>query len=145
MSQNLYPDLIFPQLSATKLSSLYVADVCADDSTHFFFRRRTVIYQDGRRMDQWVHDASALTYVKDDNASVVVNKWGEPMAWTDDRAEIAWLSLWVLEYKAIREETRSNTTKPLSSSSGSRSSVKGWHSERRAGLRQSLTFRVPFR
>jgi len=96
-------------------------------------------------MDQWLDDASALTYVKDVNAWVVVNKWGEPMAWTDDRAEIAWLSLWVLEYEAISKEAMSHTTKPLSSSNGSRSSVKDLRSERPACLRQSLTFRVPFR
>jgi hypothetical protein len=128
MAQNLYPDLIFPQLSATILLLLYVADGCADELTGFSLK--TVIYRDGSRMDQWLHDGSALTYVKDVNAWVVVNKWGKPMAWTDDRAEIAWLSLWVLEYKAISNEAMSHTTKPLSSSSGSRSSVRDWRSER---------------
>src|SRR5215472_16589803 len=62
MSQNLYPDLIFPKLSATKLLSLCAADVCADESTEVLLE--TVIYRGGSRMDQWLHDGSALTYVK---------------------------------------------------------------------------------
>jgi hypothetical protein len=47
-------------------------------------------------MDQWVHEAPALAYVKDAATWLVVNKWGEPLLWTDEPAEVAWLSLWLL-------------------------------------------------
>ena len=44
-------------------------------------------------MDQWLQDAPALNYVKDVSIWLVVNKWGEPISWTDDPAEVAWFSL----------------------------------------------------
>ena len=51
-------------------------------------------------MDRWLNDGPALAYVKELCTWIVVNNKGELISWTDDPAEIAWLSLWVLQYKA---------------------------------------------
>jgi len=37
----------------------------------------------------------ALAYIKELHFWVVLNKNSEPMSWTDDAVEIAWLSIWV--------------------------------------------------
>ena len=55
-------------------------------------------------MDRWLNDGPGLAYVKELCTWIVVNDKGELISWTDDPAEIAWLSLWVLEYKATIKE-----------------------------------------
>ena len=60
-------------------------------------------------MDQWLNDGPALAYVKELCTWVVVNNKGELISWTDDPAEIAWLSLWVLQYKATIKEVNQGT------------------------------------
>src|SRR5258705_10888575 len=58
----------------------------------------------GERMDRWLNDGPALAYVKELCTWVVVSNNGELISWTDDPAEIAWLSLWVLQYKTTLKE-----------------------------------------
>ena len=48
----------------------------------------------GERMDRWLNDGPVLTYVKKLCAWVVINNKSERISWTDDPAELAWLSLW---------------------------------------------------
>ena len=55
-------------------------------------------------MDQWLNDGPGLAYVKELCTWIVVSNKGELISWTDDPAEIAWLSLWVLQYKATVKE-----------------------------------------
>jgi hypothetical protein len=50
-------------------------------------------------MDRWLNDGPGLAYVDDLCTWVVVNNKGELISWTDDPAELAWLSLWVLGYE----------------------------------------------
>jgi hypothetical protein len=47
-------------------------------------------------VDDWVQDVAALAYVKEISAWLVVNKWAEPISWTDKPSEAAWLSQWLL-------------------------------------------------
>jgi hypothetical protein len=60
-------------------------------------------------MDRWLNDGPALAYVKELCTWVVVNDKGELISCTDDPAEIAWLSLWVLQYKATVKEAAQGT------------------------------------
>jgi hypothetical protein len=55
-------------------------------------------------MDRWLNDGPGLAYVKELCTWVVVNNKGELISWTDDRAELAWLLLWVLQYKVTTKE-----------------------------------------
>jgi len=50
-------------------------------------------------MDEWLKNAPALLY--GNNTWLVVNKWYEPLSWTEDAAEAAWIMRCVLE----REQT----------------------------------------
>lgn len=59
----------------------------------------------------------ALACIKDLHFWVVLNKNSEPMSWTDDAVEIAWLSIWVAkgrdaESKSVFAKT---TTRPSQS------------------------------
>ena len=60
-------------------------------------------------MDRWLNDGPGLAYVKELCTWVVVSNKGELISWTDDPAEIAWLSLWVLQYKATVKEADRGT------------------------------------
>ena len=60
-------------------------------------------------MDRWLNGGPALAYVKELCTWVVVSTNGELISWTDDPAEIAWLSLWVLQYKATIKEADQGT------------------------------------
>ena len=65
-------------------------------------------------MDRWLNDRPALAYVNELCAWVVVNNKSELISWTDDPAEIAWLSLWVLQYKAtVKEADRGTDNRAL--------------------------------
>ena len=65
-------------------------------------------------MDRWLNDGPGLAYVKELCTWVVVSNKGELISWTDDPAEIAWLSLWVLQYKAtIKEADRATDNRAL--------------------------------
>ena len=65
-------------------------------------------------MDRWPNDGPALAYVKELCTWVVVNDKGELISCTDDPAEIAWLSLWVQQYKAtIKEAYRGTDNRAL--------------------------------
>jgi hypothetical protein len=59
----------------------------------------------------------ALAYIKELHFWVVLNKNSEPMSWTDDAVEIAWLSIWVSQ-KGLDAESESvlakATTRPAS-------------------------------
>ena len=44
-------------------------------------------------MDRWLNDRPVLAYVNKLCAWVVVSNKGELISWTDDPAELAWLSL----------------------------------------------------
>jgi hypothetical protein len=44
-------------------------------------------------MDRWLNDRPVLTYVNKLCAWVVINNKSERISWTDDPAELAWLSL----------------------------------------------------
>lgn len=46
-------------------------------------------------MEQWLHALPALAYVKYLHTWVVVNHDSEPISWTDDAVEVAWLAEWV--------------------------------------------------
>ena len=46
-------------------------------------------------MDRWLNPMPALAYVNLLHTWVVVNNNSEPISWTDDAAEVAWLSEWV--------------------------------------------------
>jgi hypothetical protein len=50
-------------------------------------------------MDEWLKNAPALLY--SNNTWLVVNKWCEPLSWTEDATEVAWIMRCVLE----REQT----------------------------------------
>ena len=62
-------------------------------------------------MDRWLNNGPALAYVKELCTWIVVNNKGELISRTDDPAEIAWLSLWVLQYKSSIKEVNQGTDK----------------------------------
>jgi hypothetical protein len=47
------------------------------------------------KMETSLATLPALAYIKDLNTWVVLNKNSEPLSWTEDAVEIAWLSEWV--------------------------------------------------
>ena len=53
-------------------------------------------------MDQWLNEAPALLDVN--NTWFVVNKWSEPVSWTEDADEAAWIVRCVLEREGITEQ-----------------------------------------
>ena len=71
-------------------------------------------------MDRWLNDGPALAYVKELCTWVVVSNKGELISWTDDPAEIAWLSLWVLQYKTTLKEADPGTDNRASKAVGRR-------------------------
>ena len=71
-------------------------------------------------MDRWLNDGPGLAYVKELCTWVVVSNKGELISWTDDPAEIAWLSLWVLQYKATVKEADRGTDNRASKACGRR-------------------------
>ena len=73
-------------------------------------------------MDRWLNDGPGLAYVKELCTWVVVSNKGELISWTDDPAEIAWLSLWVLQYKATVKEADRGTDNLASKAVGRRRS-----------------------
>lgn len=74
----------------------------------------------GERMDRWLNDGPGLAYVKELCTWIVVSNKGELISWTDDPAEIAWLSLWVLQYKATVKEADAGTDNRASKAVGRR-------------------------
>jgi hypothetical protein len=46
-------------------------------------------------MEQWLNALPALAYVKYLHSWLVVNHNSEPISWTDDAVEVAWLAEWV--------------------------------------------------
>ncbi len=73
-------------------------------------------------MDRWLNDGPALAYVKELCTWIVVNDKGELISCTDDPAEIAWLSLWVLQYKSSIKEVNQGTDTRASKAVGRRRS-----------------------
>jgi hypothetical protein len=53
-----------------------------------------------------ITNAPALAYVKEWNAWIVVNNKTEMISWTDDPAEIDWLSTWVRKFAADKTVRR---------------------------------------
>ena len=58
-------------------------------------------------MDRWLNAPPALAYVSEIHTWVVLNKYSEPISWTDEAKEIAWLSEWV----GLRQEMRIGAAK----------------------------------
>ena len=54
-------------------------------------------------MDTFQDTVPALAYIKDLHTWVVLNKNSEPLSWTDDAVEIAWLSEWVSQKGRVAE------------------------------------------
>jgi hypothetical protein len=71
-------------------------------------------------MDRWLNDGPGLAYVKELCTWIVVNDKGELISCTDDPAEIAWLSLWVLQYKSSIKEVNQGTDNLASKGVGRR-------------------------
>ena len=71
-------------------------------------------------MDRWLNDGPGLVYVKELCTWIVVNNKGELISRTDDPAEIAWLSLWVLQYKTTLKEADPGTDNRASKAVGRR-------------------------
>ena len=59
-------------------------------------------------MNEWLKDAPALLYV--DSTWLVVNKWCEPLSWTEDANEAAWIVRSVLEREEIRKRQEDKAT-----------------------------------
>ena len=53
----------------------------------------------------------ALAYVKELGAWIVLNKKSELISWTDEPAEIAWLSTWLLGRRPVTK-TKRNVSDP---------------------------------
>ena len=66
-------------------------------------------------MDRWLNDRPALAYVNELCAWVVVNNKSELISHGPTiRQRLAWLSLWVLQYKAtIKEADRGTDNRAL--------------------------------
>ena len=66
-------------------------------------------------MEQWLNALPALAYVKYLHSWLVVNHNSEPISWTDDAVEVAWLAEWVSgKYSNAKSETKfvaANTAK----------------------------------
>ena len=48
-------------------------------------------------MDRWLNNAPALAFIKDLSTWLVINSRCEPILWSDDDKELAWLFACVLE------------------------------------------------
>jgi hypothetical protein len=55
-------------------------------------------------MDRWLNDAPSLAHVKGFCTWVMVNNNCKVIAWTEDPAELAWLSGWMLEYTETQKK-----------------------------------------
>jgi hypothetical protein len=78
--------------------SLWQAVALGRSSTINNRRRRLPLFF----MDQWLNEAPALLYVN--NTWFVVNKWSEPVSWTEDADEAAWIVRCVLEREGTTEQ-----------------------------------------
>ena len=58
-----------------------------------------------------ISNEPALAYVKDLGAWIVLNNESEPISWTDEPAEIAWLSTWLLG-RGPGTKTKTNVSDP---------------------------------
>jgi len=48
-------------------------------------------------MDRWLNNAPALAFIKDLSTWLIINDRCEPILWSDDDKELAWLFACVLE------------------------------------------------
>jgi hypothetical protein len=48
-------------------------------------------------MDRWLNNAPALAFIKDLSTWLIINSRCEPILWSDDDKELAWLFACVLE------------------------------------------------
>ena len=51
-------------------------------------------------MDRWLNNAPALAFIKDISTWLIINNRCEPILWSDDDKELAWLFASVLECSA---------------------------------------------
>jgi len=49
------------------------------------------------KMDRWLNSAPALAFIKDLSTWLIINNRCEPILWSDDDKELAWLFACVLE------------------------------------------------
>jgi hypothetical protein len=81
-------------------------------------------------MDRWLNVPPALAYISEVHTWVVLNNYSEPISWTDEAKEIAWLSEWVSGKKGESElanrnlSRRSNHSAIRSLNDGSQSTSK---------------------
>jgi hypothetical protein len=54
-------------------------------------------------MDRWLSNAPALAFIKDLSTWLVINNRCEPILWSDDDKELAWLFSCVLECGASNQ------------------------------------------
>ena len=66
-------------------------------------------------MDRWLNAPPALAYVSEIHTWVVLNKYSEPISWTDEAKEIAWLSEWVSGKKCESEPAKTEFITELES------------------------------
>jgi len=59
-------------------------------------------------MDRWLNAPPALAYVSEIHTWVALNKYSEPISWTNEAKEIAWLSEWVSGKKCESEPPKPN-------------------------------------
>src|ERR1051325_1067331 len=69
---------------------------------------QTPLPQPDHFMNEWLKDAPALVYVN--NTWLVVNEWCEPLSWTEDANEAAWIVRSVLEHEEIRKRQEDKAT-----------------------------------
>src|SRR5678815_2755919 len=50
-------------------------------------------------MDKPLNEVPAFVYVKNVSTAFVINKYGEPIVFTEDQAEMNWLFDWILGYE----------------------------------------------
>jgi hypothetical protein len=62
-------------------------------------------------MDRWLNVPPALAYVSEIHTWVVLNNYSEPISWTDEANEIAWLSEWVSGKKGESEPPKRNLSR----------------------------------
>ena len=58
-------------------------------------------------MDESLENAPALLFLN--NTWVLVNKWGEPLSWTEDTEEAAWIVRCVLEHEQKKQQPGEKT------------------------------------
>ena len=54
-------------------------------------------------MDRWLNNAPALAFIKDLSTWLIINNRCEPILWSDDDKELAWLFACVLECGATNQ------------------------------------------